>query len=309
MAEATSFRSYTSGSRGLAGSVRELRDLVRHHRRDVPGRVRAEVAQLRAVEASVEERLGIELEDRRMLDLGAGQGLFQLMYFTARGNDVVGIDRDLIVHGFDPLGYVRMARTNGPKRAAKTIARKSLGIDRAYRRALEEELNVSRTRRRLGAGQMDAAAMSFPDASFDFAYSFRVFMHLDRPHLVAQEAARVIAPGGGAYIAFLPYTAMNGCLDLRMLSGQGDGLPPWLHLRPKHAADVRESGYLNKLRLREWRELFEEAMPGCQFVVDQDDNEERQQLVDLMYTQGELLDYSREELLATNVRVFWRRPN
>src|ERR1041385_8618740 len=127
MAEATpSFRSYSSGRRGPIGSVRELRELVRHHRRDVPGRVHAEVALLKAVEAGVPERLGLDLEDRRMLDLGAGQGLFQLMYFTARGNDVVGVDRDLIVHGFDPLGYVRMARTNGPKRAAKTLARKSL---------------------------------------------------------------------------------------------------------------------------------------------------------------------------------------
>jgi SAM-dependent methyltransferase len=242
-----------------------------------------------------------------MLDLGAGQGLRQMAYFAARGNSVVGVDRDLIVQGFDPRGYIRMARSNGTKRAAKTLARKALGIDARYRREFARQLGTKRRHGEMTVHQMDAVAMALPDSSFDFLYSFRVFQHLQEPARVAREIARVVAPGGGVYLAFLPYTATNGCLDRRMLAGHGDELPPWPHLRPEYNGLVHQSGYLNKLRLDDWRRLFEDAMPGSTLVVEPSDSRELKAHVNQLRAEGSLLDYTLEELLATNACLYWRR--
>ena len=300
-------RSYSSNRGGALRLLAELRDLVRHHRSNVSGRVGAELTRLEAAERAIADVLGIDLRGRRMLDLGAGQRLLQMAYFTARGNDVVGVDRDVVAQGFNPLEYVHIARANGALRATKTLVRKTLGIDAAYRRELERQLGSARLPRRLEVHQMDAGAMSFPDASFDFVYSFRVFQHLEEPARVAAEIARVVRPGGGAYLTFLPYTAANGCLDLRMLAGRADELPPWPHLRDDTRALVRESAYLNRLRLSDYAALFEESMPGSTLVVQQSDVASERELAERLRADGPLRNYGLDELLATDAAVFWRR--
>ena len=302
------FKSYSSRPGGALRSAFEVRELVKHHRRDLQSRVAAEISLLDTAGASIEEKLGIHLEGLRMLDVGAGQRLMQMTYFALRGNEVVGIDRDLVVRGYRPWDYVRMAQSNGLKRVAKTLARKTLGIDRAYHRELLNQLGSSGSASRQTVRQMDAGRMDFDDGSFDFVYSFRVFQHVEDPIRVAREMARVVAPGGAAYAAFLPYTATNGCLDLRMLSGRAGELPPWPHLQKVSRDTVEESAYLNRLRVDEWRALFSDAMPGCELEVVQSTSAELRRMAEELRASGELSDYSLEELLAVDARVFWRRP-
>jgi SAM-dependent methyltransferase len=48
--------------------------------------------------------------------------------------------------------------------------------------------------------QMDAEAMEFPDASFDFIWSWGVIHHSANTRLVLQEMHRVLRPGGKATV-------------------------------------------------------------------------------------------------------------
>ena len=63
--------------------------------------------------------------------------------------------------------------------------------------------------------QMDAESMSFPDASFDFVWSWGVIHHSANTQQVLREIARVLRPGGSAtvmvyYRSFLQYYVING---------------------------------------------------------------------------------------------------
>lgn len=51
---------------------------------------------------------------------------------------------------------------------------------------------------------MDAAQLGFPDASFDFVFSFNSFEHFPDPEAVLREALRVLRPGGYLYLDFGP---------------------------------------------------------------------------------------------------------
>ena len=244
-----------------------------------------------------------------MLDVGAGQGLAQMKYFAAKGNDVVGVDRDLVAQGFDPAAFLQMLRTNGLLRVVKTLGRKALGIDARFDAELHRRLGTpARRGAALEVHQQDASHLSFPDADFDFVYSRTVVQHLEHPELAVNEIVRVLRPGGAAYVDFMPYTGPIGCLDIRMLSGRNTGLPPWAHLRPSYAGLVRESAYLNRLPLSAWRELLQRSMPGCVIMLDQPDRELRTAQVKQARVQGDLLDYDLEELLTYTVVVVWRKP-
>lgn len=303
------FQSYSSGGRDLGGLIRQWRALVRLHGGDVSGQVAREVARLREVEERIGRHAGIKIEGLRMLDVGAGQRFVQMRYFTARGNDVVGIDRDMIVQGFDPLAYVRMARTNGLGRAAKTLGRKVLGIDRKYREELLRQIGTSvAAQRRLRLLQMDASRLNFDDESFDFVYSFTVFQHLSDPATALEEVIRVLRPGGGAYIDLMPYTGPNASLDIRILGGAEADVPRWAHLRPRYADRVRSSAFLNGLRLTEWKELFDRLMPGVVVELHQPDAATRVAEVDELHAAGELLEYGEEELITTDAAFIWKKP-
>jgi SAM-dependent methyltransferase len=230
-----------------------------------------------------------------------------MAYFAARANDVVGVDRDVIVQGFDPAGYCRMARWNGLSRVAKTAGRKALGIDRAYRRELERQLQLRRPIRRLTVHQRNAWDTRLPSASFDFVYSLRAFMHIHEPAAAIDEAVRLLAPGGVTYIDLMPYTGPTGSLDIRMLGGGAAELPLWAHLRPEHQHLVQESAHLNGLALSEWRDLIARAMPGSTLRVAQPAAEELRPLAEELHQQGELVEYPVEDLLTSGLRITWRK--
>ena len=299
-------RSYTSTTQGPRALLREAWNLRKVYSRDPTVEMQALVARLRAVEELVEERFGVALEDMKMLDVGAGQRLLQMKYFAPR-NSVVGIDLDVIPQGFDPAGYFRMLRANGLKRTVKTIGRKVIGVDTRQSRELLTLVGDARFPR-LEVHHMDAAAMTFRDRSFDFVYSMVVFQHLSDPGSVAKEMARVLVPGGIAYADFILYTSLTGSHDIRLLGGRPADLPSWAHLRPQHEHLIQQSAYLNGLRLKEWERIFDTAMPGHELILVQPGRENLEPEVSRLKQQGELSDYSLEELVTTKVILLWRKP-
>jgi SAM-dependent methyltransferase len=304
MNEREALRSY-SASGGLRGALGQWRNLRRHHRRGLDWRVGTVVEEARKIEEEVFEQTEMVIEGRRVLDIGPGQQLMQMAYFAARGNDVVGVDRDAIVWGFDPAAYLRMARSNGVGRMVKTAGRKALGIDRDYRRELERQSGLQVRALRMTVHQRNAWDTRLQSESFDFVYSLRTFMHLHEPEAALHEAVRLLAPGGVAYIKLMPYTAPYGSLDIRVLGGGGDDLPPWAHLRPQHLHRVRESAYLNHLSLSQWQRLLSKAMPGCNIRLAQPDVERLRPLAQELHAQSELLEFAVDDLLTSAVHVTW----
>jgi SAM-dependent methyltransferase len=262
---------------------------------------------LRAIEAEADETLGIELSGLEMLDVGAGQLFLQASYFSLR-NSVVGIDLDVIAHGFDLGSYLGVLRENGSKRFAKTAGRKLMLVDSRYRREMTRQLGVERLPVP-ELRQMDAANMAFPDGSFDFVYSIVVFQHLPDPGAVLAEMLRVLRPGGGVYVEVTLFTSPTGSLDVRALAGGRHDLQSWAHLQPSTGEEVRPNAYVSRFRLDDWRDLFERWMPGVTIrPVPQSDAERFEQEARSAWSRGQLTDYTLEDLLTNKIVVLWRKP-
>ena len=286
--------------------TREAAYLARGRSTDIVEKVGAGLARLREIEQLVDQQLGLKLESLTMLDVGAGQLQFQMAYFGLR-NEVVGIDLDVIARGFDARSYLQMLRTNGPARVAKTAGRKLLLVDSRYRRELARQLGV----KQLSVAeviQMDATNTTFADGSFDFAYALAVFQHLEHPDAVISEISRVLRPGGALYLDFILFTSRTGSHDVRLLASQDGSLPLWAHLRPRYRDQVQPNAYVNRLRLADWVLLLESRLPGVEIILRQPEAERLEPAARALWEQGELTDYTLDELLTSKVIVLWRKP-
>jgi SAM-dependent methyltransferase len=299
-------RSYSTQLRGTASQLREAVGLYRVHSQGVDERVAVRLADMREVEQRIEGALGEPLVGKRVLDVGAGQVLLQMVYFGRR-NEATGIDLEVIAQGADVRAYARMLQVNGARRTFKTLGRKLLQVDRHYRRELLRQCGLRRFPR-MRVLQMDATAMSFADGEFDVVHSSSVLPHIPEPERAVREMARVLRPGGVAHLNFHLYTSDTGSEDPRVIRNKDD-LPLWPHLRPSLAGMVHQHAFLNKLRLAEWQRLLSQAMPGCELSLRGTDDEEqlREQAISLQ-AQGELTDYTLQELLTRKLLVLWRKP-
>jgi len=156
--------------------------------------------------------------------------------------------------------------------------------------------------------RMDAGDMTFQDEQFDVVYSQAVFEHLPDPKGVISEVCRVLKPGGIMLVALHLYSSDSGCHDTRIFVGKRGRLPFWAHLRPGYEAAVRSNSYLNKLRLSDWRRMFQDMMPGSVVTASCDAGEADRQELSKLRSQGELANYSDEELLSVTIDVSWRKP-
>jgi SAM-dependent methyltransferase len=302
-------KTYTTMQGGLKGFVRDATRLYKVRTKDVAGEVRATIEQKGTLEREYLTSTGTPLVGKDVMVLGVGQTSREVIGFGV-ANRVTAIDLDVIPQGWKPGPYIRLLKQNGPVRAAKTVGRKVLGIDRRFRQALCQELGVTRAAPATYL-QMDASKMSFPDATFDLVYSFSVFEHLPDPKAVLREAIRVLRPGGLASISLHLYTSEGGCHDLRIFAGDRSSIPYWAQLRPPVKDTVIESCYMNEWRLAQWHELFDELCPTGILSLDRHHEPFGSELVTelaALRAGGELGDYSDEELLGVNYRILWRKP-
>jgi SAM-dependent methyltransferase len=299
-------RSYVTIPLGVPARINETWNLYLGHARNVRENVRGLLNQARASDAKIMSLLGCPVNDMKMLEVGPGQQLIQLAYF-GKHNDVVGIDLDVIVQRVDATGCLRMARQNGWLRTCKTLARKMAGIDKKMRRELVSQLGLH-SLPKLPVLQMDAAKMEFPDQHFDVVFSRAVFEHLPDPGAVIAEISRVLKPGGVMFLTFHLFSSDSGSHDTRIFVGKRETLPFWAHLRPEHEKEVRSNSYLNKLRLDEWKQILQSKMPSSEVVALCDAGDVERRELQRLRSQGQLRDYSDEELLSVTVEAGWRKP-
>lgn len=262
--------------------------------------------EIKQTEIRIWEHYEVRLANLDVLELGPGQFLGQLPYLS-QNNCVKAADRDIISQGFHPAEYIRMLFRNGMIRTFKTVGRKVLGVDARYRRELCRSLGV-RSFPGFEVLQANADHLPYPNGSFDFVYSRAVFQHLPTPSDAIKEIARVLRPGGIAYISLHPYTSPTGCLDPRVLYGSVDNeLGLWPHLRPESKDKIKPNAYINRLGLRDWRRIFtEQSQEPIFFLTPVDD--QYFPLATALKNAGHLPDYPIEELTTGALDVMFRRP-
>jgi len=295
--------SYTKASTGVVGRAKEWIKLYKIHTDNVAGQVREFLANARTMTEDIEKALGGPLAGRDILEIGPGQKKAQLYYF-ARNNRYVGIDLDVPIETLTLPALWRIYRANGAARAVKTLGRRVLGVDAAFEKELGKHIDIKTITAELH--HMDASQLTFADNSFDVVYSISVFEHLPDVSAVMGEIARVLRPGGVAYIVTHLYTSDTGIHDPRLF-GERDDIPYWSHLRPELAHLVQPNCYINKLRLADYRPAFEGAWPGATLTHSTNNDRAKAALAEARAA-GALSGYSDEELLTDAIITVWKKP-
>ena len=298
--------SYVRTNLGVFGRLNEFWDLYVGHRRDAAKQIHRLLDQARASEREISALLGTPVAGLKMLEIGPGQRLVQLAYFSGK-NEVVGIDLDVIMQRLSLQDCLRMIRQNGWLRTYKTVARKLARIDSHAKAELAKQLEL-KSMPELHVLEMDATKTNFQNDQFDVVFSRAVFEHLPDPAGVLREVRRLLKPGGVMVINLHLYTCDSGSHDTRIFVGRREDLPYWAHLRPEYEHLVRSNSYLNKLRLSDWARIFQAELPGSALDAKCDAGERDRLELTKLRSRGQLNGYTDEELLTYTLRATWRKP-
>jgi hypothetical protein len=83
----------------------------------------------------------------------------------------------------------------------------------------------------------------------------------------------------------------------------------WAHLQPKTAKEFLGNAYLNRLRLNDWRAIFNEAWPGCTVRTEASSRIGTEVAAQGRLEQGVITGYTLEELVTHTVLAFWQKPS
>ncbi len=219
----------------------------------------------------------------RVLDLANGRLRPQYTLLKAAGHQVVGID---LVN--------RPARdwTDRAYRAARRIFTWKLGLK-----------PEPASRRSLLCG--DVGYLPFPSSRFDLITSIAAFEHFLHVPLVVADMARVLRPGGLAWVGIHPFTAISGGHNVTLteipLRHMPPGVDAWDHLRqrklPFHVP-------LNEWRIAQYVAAFARHFEILKSYCVSREGE------DLLTAEieAELPAYSRDELTCLGYIILARKP-
>ncbi len=152
----------------------------------------------------------------------------------------------------------------------------------------------------------DVAALPFPDNSFDLVTSVAAFEHfLDVPSVVT-ELARVVRPGGLAWVGIHLFTSPSGGHNFQLAENPlrriPAGVDPWDHLRRRRLPF--------HVPLNEWRkDQYLETIAGYfEIVKHYCVTREGEELLN-PGLEAELSNYSRDELTCRSYIILARKAS
>jgi len=252
-------------------------------------------------------KFGYTFDSTHVLDVGCGANASMTLMLHSAGVKVTGIDEYIGYRwglGFSPSRYLRYLGEVGlPKTLRKVVG--ELVYDRHYYTFLAKNLGFSLTEKEIDLQEMKADNVQFANCTFDIVHSNATWEHLPNVKKANLEVARILRPGGIAYIEIHLFPSLSGGHDLPWIvpgkTELGD-VGPWGHLR---SPTWREPVYLNRLREKDYRLLFEET-PALKIVDWRTEFTEGEEfLTDQLL--NELSDYSREELTKRSIIVTLQR--
>ena len=250
---------------------------------------------------------GVDPFRARVLDVGCGSNAPMSLLLHSAGATVTGIDA-YIGHrwglGIKPSRYVEYAQEAGALRAVRKLVGEIV-YDRHYYATLARKAGLRLTERNLDLRKGDVHSVPIPDGSIDLVHSNATWEHIPDVAEANRQVARVLKPGGLAYIEIHLFPSLSGGHDLPWIvpgkTELGD-VKPWQHLRnPTWQAPV----YLNRLRERDYDRLFR-STPNLEVVEWRTEYTEGQQLLSDEIRQA-LPGYSDEELTKRSIIVVARR--
>jgi SAM-dependent methyltransferase len=253
------------------------------------------------------QRYGYAFDGMRILDMGCGANAPLTLMLHSAGAHITGVDA-YIGHrwglGFRLRRYVSYVKEAG---LVRTL-RKSIGelvYDRHYYISLTDALGFDLTEKGIDLREVAAEDLPFDDETFDAIYSNATWEHLVDVRTVNQEVARVLRPGGLAYIEIHLFPSLSGGHDLPwIVPGKTEmgNIAPWGHLRN---ASWQAPVYLNRLREKDYHRLFAET-PKLEIVEWITEYTEGEGLITDELLE-ELSDYTEEELTKRSIVVIIRK--
>lgn len=242
------------------------------HRPDPAQLIESAKNDLACYAAVLKKYGGLEMSEARILEIGHGQRPVRALALLACGYDVWGIDLDAIVLRGSFGEFARVLATNGIERFAKTLVRYAI-------RDRHENVRIARllgsdydrlarlASRRLVQGNA-CDPKCWPKGEWDLIYSEDVFEHISKEQLrrLCLLIAKRLSARGIAVIRPMVWTGILGGHQLEWYASDSlEGRKnPWGHLLGSWSPP---NTYLNKLRRREYREMFEEV--GLEVLVDE----------------------------------------
>jgi len=280
---------------------RVYKDLWNYHRSRTREFARHDFNNFLAIKARYERHTGQPLTKKRILDIGCGQRYPHLLLLAGGGNQVTGIDLEIVGPGY--WKYLRMLRKSGWERSLKSFLRQRF-FDPLYFSEIERLSGISLNRPGLDIQWGDATSLRFPDNHFDLIVSTAVFEHIADVPAAVKEVARVLKPEGLCDIEIHLFASLSGGHNLTWHDPDGNPsrtVPAWDHLRKNH---FPTHVYLNRLRESEHRNIFSRYLSILDWVSLKFEG-------DKFLTpeiERELPAFSREELLKKNVVVVGQKP-
>ncbi len=253
---------------GPLDAWRELLGIFRMHLSRTHGE--AEFAwvfrDLSEYDALLQEHAQLRLAEARVLEVGYGARPIRLKTMHSLGIDAYGIDMDRPALGGSLVEHARILRSNGWRRALKTLVRAVL-FDAAERRGYAAVLAARGKRPQIlpdrylvGDAGGPELVRRFDEGGFDLVVSEDVFEHVPPQSLpgLVRNIARLLRPTGIALIRPLLFTGPSGSHLLewyphRLSSAEAKRSEPWEQLRKRRFV---ANTYLNELRWADYRSHF-----------------------------------------------------